>query len=547
MTLSIRRLIEQVTTGQIRIPAFQRGFVWEMDRVAYFIDSLYKRYPFGSLLLWRTRNQLTHEKNLGPYRLPDRDPDFPIDYVLDGQQRITSIFGVFQTELHRIENPDWLDVYFDFDAEPNAQDSQFVAIPEADADPSRFFPMRTIFDPPAYRTASEGLSAERVKVIDELNSVFKELQVPAQYFETEDRTRVAIVFERVNRLGLELDTLQLLTAWTWSEDFDLQNRFGDLRETLADYGFSDVGDDTNLVLRCAAAVLNADPSAESLISLNGSAVRQQFERVENGIRGAVDFLRTQIGIESLSNLPYPALLVPLSVFFAEPTGKEVQYPADTYQRLLQWFWRSCFVGRYSGQTLRAARADIQEMHRLKNGETSSLGEIGANLRFLSYLFRQYQFRINSALTKTFILMLAQYQPRSFISGSLVDLRPVLQHYNRSEFHHIYPRKFLASVSGLPEYTINCLANFCFLNRAENNRIGGRAPSEYRQLMPDYVDEILESALCPPSVFGDNYEQFLRDRVRLLTMAADDLAENGRVTKVPRWSPPTDPPNDVELI
>jgi hypothetical protein len=62
MTLSIRRLMEQITIGQIRIPAFQRGFVWDMDRVAYFIDSLYKRYPFGSLLLWRTRNQLPRRK-----------------------------------------------------------------------------------------------------------------------------------------------------------------------------------------------------------------------------------------------------------------------------------------------------------------------------------------------------------------------------------------------------------------------------------------------------------------------------------------------------
>jgi uncharacterized protein with ParB-like and HNH nuclease domain len=147
MTISIRRLLEQVAIGQIRIPAFQRGFVWDMDRVAYFIDSLYKRYPFGSLLLWRTRNQLTHERNLGPYHLPERDPDLPIDYVLDGQQRITTIFSVFQTELERSSNSEWLDVYFDFEAEPNAQDSQFVALSSDEVDPARFFPMSTIFDP----------------------------------------------------------------------------------------------------------------------------------------------------------------------------------------------------------------------------------------------------------------------------------------------------------------------------------------------------------------------------------------------------------------
>jgi uncharacterized protein with ParB-like and HNH nuclease domain len=102
-TLSVRQLLTQVHDGQVRVPAFQRGFVWEMDRVAYFMDSLYKGYPFGSLLLWRTRNKLTHERKLGPYVLPKHDDDFPIDYVLDGQQRITSIFAVFQTEMKASE------------------------------------------------------------------------------------------------------------------------------------------------------------------------------------------------------------------------------------------------------------------------------------------------------------------------------------------------------------------------------------------------------------------------------------------------------------
>lgn len=66
---SIRVLIDHILGGRIRIPAFQRGFVWDAERVAFFMDSLYKGYPFGSLLLWRTRNQLKAERQLGPYAL----------------------------------------------------------------------------------------------------------------------------------------------------------------------------------------------------------------------------------------------------------------------------------------------------------------------------------------------------------------------------------------------------------------------------------------------------------------------------------------------
>lgn len=71
MSMSIRNLIEKVSAGTVRIPAFQRGFVWDGERVAFFMDSLYKGYPYGSILLWRTRSQLNHERNLGPFALQD--------------------------------------------------------------------------------------------------------------------------------------------------------------------------------------------------------------------------------------------------------------------------------------------------------------------------------------------------------------------------------------------------------------------------------------------------------------------------------------------
>jgi uncharacterized protein with ParB-like and HNH nuclease domain len=63
-TLTIREIVDQVLRGQIRVPAFQRGFVWEPDRVAYLMDSIYKRYPFGSLLFWRTKERLKVERDL---------------------------------------------------------------------------------------------------------------------------------------------------------------------------------------------------------------------------------------------------------------------------------------------------------------------------------------------------------------------------------------------------------------------------------------------------------------------------------------------------
>jgi len=60
-----RNLIERVTSGRLRIPAFQRGFVWDAERVAFLMDSIYKGYPFGAVILWRTKEQLQSERQLG--------------------------------------------------------------------------------------------------------------------------------------------------------------------------------------------------------------------------------------------------------------------------------------------------------------------------------------------------------------------------------------------------------------------------------------------------------------------------------------------------
>jgi uncharacterized protein with ParB-like and HNH nuclease domain len=83
--LSIRKAIDSILAGSIRIPAFQRGFVWDAERVAYLMDSIYKGYPFGAIILWRTKEQLNIERQLGPFPLANLDPDYPVDDVLDGQ------------------------------------------------------------------------------------------------------------------------------------------------------------------------------------------------------------------------------------------------------------------------------------------------------------------------------------------------------------------------------------------------------------------------------------------------------------------------------
>lgn len=518
--ISIRSLIEQVQQGQVRVPAFQRGFVWDPDRIAYLMDSIYKGYPFGSAILWQTKEKLNSERRLGPFSLPEPTADFPISYVLDGQQRLTSIFGTFQTELEPDEGESWPRIYFDLNAASDLQESQFSARDNEDVDPARHFPVDTFFDTTAYRKATSRLTDQQAEVIDSVQSIFKEAKIPTQDIITDNRGKVAIVFERVNRLGVELDVLQLLSAWTWSEEFDLQTRFAGLAEVLAPFGFGEVGDDSNLLLRCCAAVVARDAAPNTLMNMSGAEVRDRFDEIENGIRGAIDFVRSHLHVEKLGNLPYPAVIVPLCVFFAHKDGKTRNVSDEQRAVLTRWLWRSFFSRRFSAGVLRNLKRDIDESVKLREGKPSALADVAVSLE--ADFFTEKKFSVSAVDSKTFVLLLVNASPLSFVSGSPVSLSKVLSAYNRSEFHHLMPQAFLAKEDSVRS-PASVLANFAMISAADNKILGGVAPSAYRSKMPSAkVDEILEHALCPELVFGDDFEPFIRSRAELLVEAANRL-------------------------
>lgn len=521
-TLTIRQLVEQIHRGQVRIPAFQRGFVWDPDHVAYLMDSIFKGFPFGSLLFWRTREQLRADRKLGPFDLPDPQADYPIDYVLDGQQRVTSLFGTFQTEIVPDDWAGWRQVYFDFDANPSPQEPQFQALLEAEADPRRYFPLKVLFDTVAFRRATEGMAADRLRVVDDLQTRFREALIPVQLSVLDNKAAVAIIFERINRQGVPLDTLQLLSAWTWSEEFQLQTEFDQLKDELSPFGFHEVGEDTNLLLRCCSAVVAGDASPEALMALTGEQIRANFPAIVNGLKGSIDFLRANLSVEALWNLPYSTVLVPLTVYFATDRAENVPLP-DAHRRvLLRWFWQSCLSRRYSSGVLRSLKEDIDAIRELRDGGAAQLAQ-GQYLVPASF-FLDNQFNLGSVNSKTFVLLLAQLMPRSFVSGALVDLREPLRFGNRAEFHHLTPKAFLTN-RGVAQ-SPNCLANICILSRQENRALGGVAPSVYRARMPADVAAILESAICPPSLFEDDFDIFATERAeRLATLATRLCSED----------------------
>ncbi len=517
--LTIRQIIESVESGQLRIPAFQRGFVWEPDRVAFLMDSVYKDYPFGALLFWRTNEKLKVERKLGPFELPEPKADYPIDYVLDGQQRVTAIYATFQISKPIVESETWKDIYFDYSVPDAAQETQFFALTKAEVDSKKHLPLRVLFDTPAYRKATKNFDDKLATRIDELQTRFKEVRIPVQMFKTDDKGTVAVIFERINRQGVPLNTVQLLSAWTWSEDFQLQKQFEDLIEDLDAFGFSNGFIDENLILRCTSAILVANPRPEAIVELPGNEVRNRFDEVLNGIKGALDFLKSNLRIQKFDNLPFQTILVPLSVFFAVSGNEQIVVSDKQRSQLVRWFWRTCVSRRYSSGVIRNLEEDIKAMLQLKGGQASNLGNF--HVEITPQFFLENSFNIGTVNTKTFIMLLAAQNPLSFVSGTALDLAEKLKEYNRTEFHHLMPRAHV-KVLGETKQSMNALANYCFLSKSENQHLGGDAPSIYRKKMAQNIKEILQNALCPESLFKDVLDSFLEERSVMLTDAAKKL-------------------------
>jgi hypothetical protein len=281
-----------------------------------------------------------------------------------------------------------------------------------------------------------------------------------------------------------------------------------------------VGEDSNLLLRCCAGIVAGEAAPEKLIGLNGGEVRKQFPQINNGIKGAIDFLKTNLLVENVRNLPYSTLIVPLSAFFAIPDKKQLIITDTQRNTLIRWFWRTCFSRRYSAGVIRNLKRDIDEATKLRKDGRSQLANFPVNIG-ASYFTNQV-FNLNTVGTRTFILMLANHRPRSFVSGQPIKLAPVLQAYNRNEFHHLYPRSYLTP-QRVEGDDINSLVNFTFMSKVDNNTLGGVAPSIYRSRMTnDSVANILESAMVPNSLFDDNYDQFKKTRAEILLRRARSL-------------------------
>ena len=516
--IKIERLVDRIRDGDIKIPAFQRGFVWSQEQITELLDSIYCNYPIGSILLWSSHERLKASRNIGGLKLPEREPDYPVNYVLDGQQRLSSIYAVFcaQREFELAEgeyaaDPKVFEIVFCFD------DESFIPRTSVEAGRAAI-DLSHLLETEAFFAALEQLSPENQKAAKLLHSRINNYEIPVVTISKRSKDEVGVIFERINSTGTTLTTLDLLVAWTWSEDFHLQEALNDLGETLDAKGFGELPD--KVILQCLGAILAEDARTKTIVALDANKVRTQFDTVGVAISSAIDFLSTEFKIQSIELLPHLQQIVPLAYFYntiSTPTGHQIT-------TLKKWFWKTAFSRRYTAQTDDKINADISFMKNLAAGDSSGIGSYSSEIT--KDMLTKLKFTKSHPYTRALLLLLAQKAPLNLTNGALIDLGQALSGYNRKEYHHIFPRSFLKK-RGVSTDKINTLCNFCFLPAGSNKKISQKQPSDYIfTLVPNETrKQILESNIMPlrMEVYSeDSYDEFISMRADLVGQFVDSL-------------------------
>jgi len=514
-------LANRILTGDIYLPKFQREFVWERQQILDLLDSVARNYPIGSVLLWQSKQELRSESRIADLEIALPKPEYPVNYLLDGQQRLSSICGALHWKGGKADSP-WNIAYdlrtktfhhLDFTDEPAQHLVRLNKLPN----PSAFFLQVAALD-----AANQPVLAANAR---ELFDRFKDYKVATVTLGDMALADVAPIFERINSTGTRLTIVDLMRAATWSPDFDLVDSIDSIRDALSAKAFE--GIERKAVLRNVSAAIGGAFTVESIDDLRKSGTEELKVAVaatEQGLRRAVDFLSTHIKIPSASVLPYTNQIVVLAEILRRlPTPTAAEWAA-----IEQWFWRTGVSGYFSGWNSGMMASDLAAVVEFANGATAELKISTPQPSCLIWTNRP--FRLNSAHSKILALVLAYEGPRDLLTGLAIDTDKALAWQNAKEFHHFFPQAFLRA-KGFSSAKASALANMLYLSSASNKAISARSPSDYlKQLLEEHGSDArkwLGSNLIDDAAIDaalqDNYDAFLAARAKTIDNHTAKLA------------------------
>ncbi len=550
--MNIMSLTQQIENNEIVLPAIQRDFVWEEEKIAKLFDSIMRGYPIGIILLWETYNDIDYRSFIRDFQsdslhtFRDNRSQKRLRIVLDGQQRLQSLFialygsiegkRLYFDILSGRENSDFREdkYYFNFndtnqidewnneaiEAVQNGQSKEieyYIEVSEllsmdAREQMVKQQEIKSLFnlnDDDNLRLSlnfsilSTNLSADpnilKVTTIDE--------NKPLGSKSRKSESDVLEAFVRINTQGTPLNRSDLIFSMIklgWRESAMKLPEF--VKDINSDNNFAINND---FVIRCLFAV--SDLGTKLNIDLlrkkdNLDRIQANFDRCCSAIKSSLDFIRENCKIASGGLIGGANNIVPLVYYLFITTNHLV--PNQEVERVKKAIFILAFTkpfSRYADSRLwRFIRDEI------KGKGNQGLFPLEGLIRWVRYWEKID--RYSPALLQGNIpLVLHLVQG---LSG-----HDVKYERNSPNIDHIFPRSTLRLKEKYDETEINHFANFWILGRTKNQNKSNKHPKDFFSDVPDLV--IKEALIDRELLDFKRYRKFIEKReIEILKKISD---------------------------
>lgn len=298
-------LLSDIESGELKIPNFQREVVWDIYDTIRLLDSIAKGFPIGTFIFWESPEPLKSHRNIGNLKLKDVPEGRKVKYVLDGQQRITSLYACLKQAV--IKGKKYA-IYCDLDAKDDDTEIFHNKCP----DTSRYVNIADILgDNP--QLVYDELTPERKKRFNEIRDAFRYYRFATITVADREINEACEIFERINNTGTPLNVFDLMVAKTWTKDFDLREKYDEFVKELESVGYEGIG--SSAILQAVSCIVKKGCHRRDILSIKRGEMKEKWEESLKAIRLAIDFLRDNIRVPVWRLLAYQSIIAPLAYFY----------------------------------------------------------------------------------------------------------------------------------------------------------------------------------------------------------------------------------------
>lgn len=556
---TVEELCAMIERGELCLPEMQRKYVWRATRVRDLLDSLYRGYPSGAILVWETSRDVPIRK----FSVHQSDNPYASNkLLLDGQQRLTSLSAVIRGEpvsvrgrkrpidiLFNLKHPDKLTIVTEVREDSDEEDGDETMDATEDELLKRFDQMTfvvankrlaalphwisvtevfrksdteilkkagiTSLDDPSYDVYSE-----RLKKLRAIKKYTYNIHLLGHDLDYEEVTEI---FVRVNSLGAKLRSSDLALAQItakWNHSLQI---FENFQKECDKTGFSL---DTGILVKTLVAFITGQSRFNTVASLSKEQLQDGWGQTCEGIQFALNFLKSNARLDSMALLSSPFLIITLAYY-----GRKYQYQLNQRQvaDIKYWLYVANTRGRYSrGSTETILDQDLAIIDNDKDtdGLISSLRQQFGRLELETSDMEGRTQR--SGIFKMMFLVFRNDGAQDWHSNLSISLSHQGKQH-RLQYHHIFPKAILKDHFRPME--INDIANLAFIGGKTNRKISNKSPQVY---FPDVIEkqgnDPFEKQCIPTDnslLSVDQYPAFLAERRKRIVARLNDFLEATR--------------------